>query len=158
MTPEVLHRELASRSPEQTLAVAQRIGGTAQPGDCIALIGDLGAGKTVMAKGIADGLGVPPDAVTSPTFVLITRHEGRLPLYHVDAYRLVDASELLAVGAEEALYGEGVAVVEWADRVEELLPEDRLNVRLFVTDYTERRIGLESTGPQSGWLLRAATR
>jgi tRNA threonylcarbamoyladenosine biosynthesis protein TsaE len=158
MPQDTLIRDLTTRSPEQTHAIAQRIGAAAQPGDCVALVGDLGAGKTVVAKGIADGLGIASKDVTSPTFVLMMRHEGRLPLYHFDAYRLSESAELLAIGAEEAFYGDGISVIEWAGRVDDILPDDRLEIRLSVRGEKERRMELCSTGPQSRWLLRAAAR
>ena len=144
-----------TNSPHETMALGEQIGRAAQAGDCIALIGELGAGKTVMAKGIAQGLGIEPDAVTSPTFVLIARHQGELPLYHFDAYRLSAASEMSAIGAEEMLYGKGVCVIEWADRMAEILPEDRLEIRMIVTAETGRNIRVRSTGRQSLWLARA---
>ncbi len=155
-TPFLNELERTTHSPEETLAVGARIGGAAQRGDCIALAGPLGAGKTVVVKGIARGLGVSPDQVTSPTFVLEAIHEGRLILHHFDAYRLTDSSELLEIGAEEAIHGSDVSVVEWADRVPEILPEDRLEIHVELTGERERRLRLRATGPQSAWLLRAA--
>jgi len=144
-----------TNSAHETMALGEQIGRAAQAGDCIALIGELGAGKTVMAKGIAKGIGIEPDAVTSPTFVLIARHQGDLPLYHFDAYRLSAASEMSAIGAEEMLYGNGVCVIEWADRMAEILPEDRLEIRMIVTGETGRKIRIRSAGQQGLRLARA---
>jgi len=135
-----------------------RFGRTAQPGDCAALAGPLGAGKTVLAKGLAIGLGIPPEEVTSPTFVLMTIHEGRIPLYHFDAYRLNGPEDLLAMGTEAAFYGgDGLAVVEWADRVTGALPPDRLEIRISIIGATRRRFSLAPTGPRSAaWLGETA--
>lgn len=152
MTPLIL----TSASPEATLALAERLGRAAQPGDVIALTGELGAGKTVFAKGILAGLGGDPRSVTSPTFVLMMRHEARLPLFHFDAYRLARHSEMLDIGAEEAYYGGGVCVIEWADRVEETLPADRLDVSLEVKGENERKITLVPHGKAAHTLLARA--
>lgn len=151
-----LKSEITTHSPAETLALAERIGRAAQPGDCVALTGNLGTGKTVMAKGIASGLDIAPSEVTSPTFVLMTRHAGRLTLHHLDAYRLTASAEMLAIGAEEAFYGEGLCVVEWADRVADILPDDRLEIVITVTGETDRVFRLTSTGHQSRRLLAAA--
>ena len=132
--------------------MGKTLGQSLQAGDVIALVGDLGAGKTVLTKGIAAGLGVDPNAVTSPTFVLMTRHWGRLPLYHFDAYRLNSAEDLVAIGSEEAFYGNGVSVVEWADRVAQALPEDRLTITLRVVGESEREIRFTACGPRNAAL------
>ncbi|MCR4762545.1 MAG: tRNA (adenosine(37)-N6)-threonylcarbamoyltransferase complex ATPase subunit type 1 TsaE [Lachnospiraceae bacterium] len=119
---------LKSSSPEETRLFAGRLAAHAQAGDIIALSGDLGAGKTVFAKGFAEGLGFPyPDEVVSPTFTLMQVYEGgRLPLYHFDVYRMADASEAEAIGIDEYLFGEGVCLIEWAVRIEEILPKERV--------------------------------
>jgi len=147
---------LVSRSAAETLALGERIGKAARAGDVIALFGGLGAGKTVLTKGVIRGLGGDPDQVTSPTFVLMVKHEARIPLYHFDAYRLEAAGEIFNIGAEEAFYGDGVSVIEWADRVAEALPPDRVDAHLSVTSETERRLSFAPTGPQSEALIRRA--
>jgi len=106
---------------EATLDLASRFGRTLGPGDVVALVGDLGAGKTVFAKGIASALGVD-EAVSSPTFVLIHEYAGSLPLYHMDLYRLAGEREILDIGVEEYFYGDGVSVVEWAEKLGPRLP------------------------------------
>ncbi|MBP5154788.1 MAG: tRNA (adenosine(37)-N6)-threonylcarbamoyltransferase complex ATPase subunit type 1 TsaE [Lachnospiraceae bacterium] len=117
-------------SERETLAFARRLGEQAKAGDVYALDGDLGAGKTVFAKGFAAGLGVP-GTVSSPTFTIIQVHEGgRLPLYHMDVYRLSDEDELEAVGAEEMLRGDGVCLVEWACLVRGLLPPETTRITI----------------------------
>ena len=113
-----------SASPELTLELGRALGRLLKPGDLVALGGPLGAGKTQFVKGLAVGLGVPDDEpVTSPTFVLVREYVGRLRLYHLDAYRLAGADELLALGLDEMLADPGAVVaVEWADRVADALP------------------------------------
>ena len=106
---------------EETRALARLFSRTLEPGAVVALVGDLGAGKTVFAKGVAAALGVEGE-VTSPTFTLIQQYRGSLPLYHMDLYRLRDIREILDIGAEEFLYGDGVCLVEWAEKLENLLP------------------------------------
>ena len=118
-----------------------------QASDVIALTGPLGAGKTVLVKGLAEGLGVRSgQAVTSPTFVLLNKHLGRVPLYHFDAYRLRSATEMLDIGCEEIFYGSGVSVVEWADRVRGCLPKERLDIRIEISGAASRRLTLTPHG------------
>ena len=107
----------------ETFALGEKIGRGAAPGDIYCLEGDLGAGKTVLAQGIAAGLGIT-EPVNSPTFTVLQVHEdGRLPLYHFDAYRLEEPEELYEIGAEEYFFGQGVSVIEWPSQIEELIPE-----------------------------------
>ena len=110
-----------SRSPEETRAVGERLARHLEPGAVVACIGELGAGKTCFLQGLARGLGVSTP-VTSPTFVLVNEYRGRLPVYHLDAYRTGSLSELIDLGVEEMLHGDGVTLVEWADKLPELLP------------------------------------
>ncbi|MGQ0667405.1 MAG: tRNA (adenosine(37)-N6)-threonylcarbamoyltransferase complex ATPase subunit type 1 TsaE [Nitrospiraceae bacterium] len=142
---------LASRS--DTEALGKTIGDALAGGEILALIGDLGVGKTTLIRGIAAGLGVPPDAVSSPTFVLIHEYSGRLPLIHVDLYRLRTGAETQSIGLEDYLTGRTITAVEWADRFPALLPEDRLEVRLSHRSLTTRRARLVAHGPQSHALL-----
>ena len=121
--------ELRSTSPDHTRELGRRLGTAAAPGTVLALIGPLGAGKTQLAKGVAEGLGVT-GVVNSPTFVLMNEHLGRLPLYHVDAYRLDDPEEAIAAGLLDDRQSAGVTVVEWADRLAGWLPEDRLEIEM----------------------------
>ena len=112
---------IRSSSPKETRAIGEAIGAQAQPGDAYLLTGTLGAGKTCLTQGIARGLEVP-GYVRSPTFVLTARHRGRLLLYHLDLYRIGGPAEAWDLGFDEQLFGEGVCVIEWADRAEELFP------------------------------------
>jgi tRNA threonylcarbamoyladenosine biosynthesis protein TsaE len=148
---------LETFSPEETLELGRRIGRAAQAGDVVALVGELAAGKTVMAKGMAEGLGAAgAREVISPTFVLCREYlGGRLPFYHLDAYRLRGAADLEAIGVGEILGGDGLAAVEWADRAPQVLPPDHLEVRLEVSGPQGRRITLEAHGPQSSRRLAA---
>ena len=117
-----------SYSPEETYKIGKEIGEKTKPGEVYALIGDLGVGKTVFTKGFAAGLGIEEE-ITSPTFTLINEYEdGRLPFYHFDVYRIEDESEIEEIGYEEYFYGEGVTLVEWANRIENLLPKETKTV------------------------------
>jgi len=140
---------LVTHSPAETRALGECLGRAVRAGDVIALIGGLGVGKTVLTKGIVAGLGGDPDKVTSPTFVLMIRHEARLPLCHFDAYRLGGSEALLEIGAEEVLYGEGVCVVEWAERGADALPPDRLEIGMEVAGETDRKVRMLGKGPRS---------
>ena len=115
---------------KETEKLGEAIGRAATAGMVIALIGDLGTGKTTLTKSIARALGVT-ETVTSPTFNIIREYEsGRIPLYHFDVYRIADPDEMFELGYEEYFYGDGVCVVEWADIIEELLPEDAIIIRI----------------------------
>ena len=117
-----------------------RLAEEAVPGQVIALIGDLGAGKTMLTKYIAEGLGVT-EHVQSPTFTIVREyHSGRMPLYHFDVYRIDDPDEMFEIGYEEYFYGDGLCVVEWADKIEELLPEGTRIIRLSYGGAEEERI------------------
>ena len=121
---------LRSAAPGETRAIGHAIGSRAHAGALVALIGPLGAGKTELAKGVAEGLGVT-SVVNSPTFVLMNEHVGRLRLFHIDAYRLDDPDEALAAGLFDDRQAAGVAVVEWADRLADRLPAERLELTLL---------------------------
>ncbi len=115
---------------DETFALAGKIAEGAKRQDVFALIGDLGAGKTAFAKGFAKGLGVK-ESVVSPTFTLVQIYEsGRMPLYHFDVYRIGDVSEMDETGYEDCFYGEGVTLVEWADLVREILPEETIYITI----------------------------
>ena len=130
-----------SRNPKETFLIGKIIGQTLMGKDVVALVGDLGTGKTCLTQGIARGLGVPDEyQITSPSFTLINEYQGRVMLYHFDLYRISRAREIDDMGYEEYLFGEGVSVVEWADRVEDILPDDALFVSINYTDEEERNI------------------
>ena len=132
-------------SEKETERIGEAIGQAAEPGTVVALIGDLGTGKTTLTKSIARGLGVT-ETVTSPTFNIIREYKsGRIPLYHFDVYRIGDPDEMFELGYEEYFYGDGICVVEWADIIEELLPEDAVIIRIERgADDEEREYRIES--------------
>ena len=126
-------------SPDETRALGAALAAVAEPGDLVCLWGDLGAGKTVVAKGFGAGLGVVA-TINSPTFVLMSEYAGRLPLFHLDLYRLADAADALAGGLVDERQSAGVALVEWPDRMGDALPADRLDVLIETPGDDRRRI------------------
>jgi len=133
---------LVSNSPSETFRIGQVLGEGLRRGDCVALTGELGAGKTCLTQGIAKGMGVPDCyAVTSPTFTLINEYPGRdAALYHLDVYRLTGSADLPEMGYDEYLLGSGVMVIEWAEKIIDAIPEEALCIRLFYLDETVRHI------------------
>jgi tRNA threonylcarbamoyladenosine biosynthesis protein TsaE len=147
---------LCSRSAAETSALGERLAGLLQAGDVVVLTGDLGSGKTVLAKGIGRGLGVT-EPVVSPTFTIVREYEGDLPLQHLDVYRLDHLQEAIDLGLDELLDGEAVTLVEWGEAVGALLPADRLEVLLTLpppeeADDDTRVIELRPAGPS--WEVR----
>ena len=131
---------IISHSAAETLAFGRQLAATLQPGDVLALVGDLGAGKTCLVKGLAAGLGIA-QVVTSPTFTLIHEYTGgRYPLAHVDLYRLESPAAAVAIGIEDYLGGPGITVIEWAERIESLLPVGTKRIRLTAVDEQTRHI------------------
>ncbi len=122
-------------------------------GDIIALTGELGSGKTTFTKGIAQGLGIREGKVKSPSFVLIKEYHGRIPLYHFDLYRLNDLDSIRATGYEEYLYGDGAAVIEWAERLNGLLPKEYLHVEFSIKDDGKRVIRFTPYGQRGSELI-----
>lgn len=123
-------REIHIKNENETRQFGEELARSLKPGDVIALIGDLGTGKTTLTKYIARELGIM-QAITSPTFTIICEYKsGRLPLYHFDVYRLNSPDEMLELGYEEYFFGDGVCIVEWADKIEELLPDDAKTIRI----------------------------
>jgi len=149
-----LRARVRSTSVAETVALGERLGRVAERGDLLCLWGDLGAGKTQLAKGIARGLDVGA-TVNSPTFILMNEYAGRLPLFHVDLYRLVDAADALAGGVIDDRQIEGVTVVEWPDRMGDVLPARRLDVVIDGSGEEPREIEVVTTDPQLGRLVEA---
>lgn len=146
-----------STSPDETRQIGRRLGAAAVPGTVLALVGPLGAGKTQLAKGIAEGLGIA-SVVNSPTFVLMNEHAGRLRMYHVDAYRLDDPEEASAAGLLDDRQADGVTVVEWADRLAGWMPVERLVIRLETpaNEPMHRTLAWQAHGPAHDRLAREA--
>lgn len=137
--------KIVIKSEEDTRKLGLELAEVAEPGDIIALIGDLGTGKTALTRYIAEGLGIK-STISSPTFTIVKEYNnGRMPLYHFDVYRLNDGDELLDIGAEDYLYGKGLCVIEWADIVEDVLPENRLTLRIEYGENDGERI-ISGTG------------
>ena len=147
--PVIIH----CSSEDETRAFAKSLGEVAKPCLLVALVGNLGAGKTRLVQSAAEGLGVEPSVVNSPTFVLIQEYEGRLPVYHFDTYRLKDFDEFLELGVDEYFESGGVCFVEWADRMEEVLPRDRLTIEFEITGETSRTLQVSAGGSVSNAVL-----
>ena len=150
--------KLTSSSHQQTDWLGQVLGHTLRGGETIALYGPLGAGKTALVRGIAQGLGASPTAVTSPTFVVIHEYQGRLPLAHMDWYRIRSLRELESTGVMEYFSGQTVTAIEWADKGLALLPQDRIEITLSHRTAQSRLIQLSATGPTSEDVLARARR
>ncbi|MEJ2233126.1 MAG: tRNA (adenosine(37)-N6)-threonylcarbamoyltransferase complex ATPase subunit type 1 TsaE [Syntrophobacterales bacterium] len=134
-------------SPEETQSLAERLGRLLQPGDVIALVGELGSGKTLFSQGLGRGLEVPETFyITSPTFAIINEYPGRIAFYHLDLYRVDSAAEFSELGLEEILYGQGAVAIEWAERLGENLPGERLEVHLAFGDETSRSLTFYAFG------------
>lgn len=140
---------METESPEETFALGEALGKAAVPGQVYTLTGDLGVGKTVFAQGFARGLGIA-GTVNSPTFTILQIYEeGRLPLYHFDAYRIGDVEEMEEIGYEDCFYGEGVCLIEWADLVAEIIPEAHIRITIekdLTKGFEYRRIRIEEKG------------
>ena len=137
--------EFTTHSPEQTQKLGMRLGELALPGDVFLLVGELGAGKTCLTQGIAWGLGIEEYAL-SPSFVIMRELYGRLPLYHVDLYRLDRIEESMDLGLDDYFYGQGVCVVEWAEKAIDIMPKDRLLVRIGYLSDTDRSFLVDPGG------------
>jgi len=137
------HLKLISEDPQETFHIGKVLGENLKRGDVVALIGELGAGKTCLTQGMARGLGVPEEYhITSPTFTLINEYPGRFVLYHLDMYRLSGVRDLEELGYEEYLAGNGVLVIEWAEKISAILPDETLFVFLAYLDENKREIDI----------------
>lgn len=132
-------------SAQAMVELGRRIGKILRPGDVLGLVGDLGTGKTTLVQGIARGLDIEAN-ITSPTFTLIKQYSGRLTLYHIDVYRLDDPEEILLLGIDEILLQQAVVAVEWADKVEEILPKNHLRIEIQLAGKTGRNVFIDGRG------------
>lgn len=145
-----------SRGEEDTIGLGKAFGKTAPNKGTIALIGPMGAGKTLFVRGLAEGLDIPSDTVASPTYVLVHLHEGRLPLCHADLYRLEGEIDLASFGLDELLEGEGIAAIEWADKGLEALPLDHLRIKIQTLEADRRDFVMNGTDEgHRAWIERA---
>lgn len=137
--------KLHSSNSDETIELGRKIGLCLKKGDILAMQGTLGAGKTTITKGIAESLGVK-DVITSPTFCLISEYEGKMPLYHIDVYRLDGTEDFINLGTDDMLYGNGVSIIEWSEKIMEELPSSTIIIRLTPeSDHgTERTIEIEN--------------
>ena len=137
---------IETHDPEETFEVGRKIGMNAKPGQIYTLTGDLGVGKTVFTQGVAAGLGIT-EPVNSPTFTIIQEYEdGRLPFYHFDVYRIADLEEMEEIGYDDYFFGEGICLIEWAELIEEILPENRISITIekdLSRGFDYRRITIE---------------
>ncbi len=146
---------LHSHSIEETLSLGRRIGELAPPGTCITLSGPLGAGKTHLARGIAQGAKVhDPSLVSSPTYVLLNIYDGPKPIFHLDAYRIASPEDFVAVGLDDLLTQPAITLIEWPEKIESLLPEDRLHIEIEHAAESERTLTLTPTGPKAAVFLK----
>ena len=147
-------KEYLTHSREGTIRLGARLAGHLQAGDIICLFGDLGSGKTTFTKGIAKGLRIKESRVNSPSFILMNQYNGKLPLFHFDFYRIDNAKEVFSIGCEEFLYDDGVAVVEWAERLGKLLPKNHLAVQFSCKKENERLIKFIPRGRRAGEMIK----
>lgn len=137
---------MLTSSARETMLVGERLAKKLFPGDVVALYGNLGSGKTTFTKGVGKGLGIKdPDRINSPTFVLIKEYKGKIPLYHLDLYRMDDLKEIENLAIEEYIYGDGITVIEWAEKIKRLLPEKLVSVRLKVKFGNKREVLVEDS-------------
>ena len=143
---------IETHDPEETFEVGRKIGMNAKPGQIYTLTGDLGVGKTVFTQGVAAGLGIT-EPVNSPTFTIIQEYEdGRLPFYHFDVYRIGDLEEMEEIGYDDYFFGQGICLIEWAELIEEILPEKRIEVTLekdLEKGFEYRKITIEERGEEA---------
>ena len=142
--------------PDETRQWGERLGRALRPGDVVALIGDLGSGKTTLTQGIAHGLGIEPSTVTSPSFVLMKEYRtGRVPLYHIDVYRLDGVPEMQRMGYEDYLTPQSVAVIEWAQKLGSMLPSEHVTVEMEHAGEQARRLTIRAVGARYEPLMQA---
>jgi len=141
--------EITSHTPQETERIGELLGSMLTRGDVIALTGELGTGKTTLVRGVAQGMGIGGGEVASPSFTLVNIYEGPLPLFHIDLYRLKNEGELLAIDYEEYIRGDGVVIIEWADRIPRAVPHESLWIQLRYLDTELREIAFRAQSDRS---------
>ncbi|MCA9076168.1 MAG: tRNA (adenosine(37)-N6)-threonylcarbamoyltransferase complex ATPase subunit type 1 TsaE [Planctomycetaceae bacterium] len=147
-----------AHSEDETDRLGQALAVCLRPGDVVTLNGDLGAGKTRLVRSIVNALADEEQPVNSPTFVLIQQYDANVPIYHMDAYRLANEDEFLAMGADEILEGDGICLIEWADRIADALPSDHLRIDIEAGGPTMRRFAIAATGERSTAITQSLER
>ena len=137
--------EFKTNNAKETEELGLRIGQALRGGEILAMTGDLGAGKTTMTKSLASGLDID-EHITSPTFTIVNEYEGRLKLFHFDVYRIADVEEMYDLGFEEYIYSGGVCIIEWSNLIEEILPDDTINIQILYIDDNKRQINITGKG------------
>jgi len=144
---------IITKRPEETKKLGEEVSKLARPGDLLAFYGELGAGKTCFIQGISQQLKVK-DYVTSPSFTIINEYQGKIPIYHFDLFRLNTAEEIFELGYEEYFYGEGLTVIEWAEKIEQLLPKEHLKIDIKFKDHYKRTISFIPQGDRFKKILK----
>lgn len=140
-----MHEEIVCKTEEDMVKLGNRFGELAKPGMVISLRGSLGAGKTVFARGVARSLGIE-EAIVSPTFTLVQEYDGRLPMYHMDLYRITSSEDFEMIGGEDMLYSDGVCLIEWSEIINEMLPRDTIFINIKVNPDQSRTVTIDSKG------------
>ena len=139
-----MRQTFKTHSPTETQTLGEQLGKTLKSGDVIALIGDLGTGKTCLTQGIARGIGIAPDeVVSSPSYILINEYDGTIPIYHIDLYRLETAAEIAELGLTEYMDSDGICIIEWAERMEHALPENHIRIDIRWEDENVRHFTVQ---------------
>ncbi len=141
-----MEKTFRTESPDETQALGEKLGKRLKPGDVIALIGDLGTGKTCLTQGIARGVGIAQnEVVSSPSYIIINEYNGKIPIYHIDLYRLETAAEISELGLGEYIESDGICIIEWAERMEDGLPENCITINITWEDEKTRSIKIQHT-------------
>ena len=140
-----MHEEIICKTEDDMVNLGSRFGKQAKPGMVISLRGSLGAGKTVFARGVARSLGIE-EAIVSPTFTLVQEYDGRLPMYHMDLYRITSSEDFEMIGGEDMLYSDGICLIEWSEIINEMLPRDTIFINIKVNPDQSRTVTIDSKG------------
>ena len=140
-----MHEEIICKTEDDMVNLGSRFGKQAKPGMVISLRGSLGAGKTVFARGVARSLGIE-EAIVSPTFTLVQEYDGRLPMYHMDLYRITSSEDFEMIGGEDMLYSDGICLIEWSEIINEMLPRDTIFINIKVNSDQSRTVTIDSKG------------